>query len=324
MNRLTHPLSALVIGLALAGCGDGAQSASSSAPLTIDQRIDEIFPSDPSFGTTNREQVRRMLETPPEEDGPFYMVNLIKHREFAEYPDGRETNLTGAEADGVYGSLVLPILFDIGARPVFVASVELNLIGQDGTVWDQVGVVLYPSRAKFLEMVTSDALRDAAAHKQAGVERSLVLVATVEGDGIPDALRQVDLATVPTPPTPENPPIAIIHLLDYHEIAQYEDGRDTTLTGREAMSLYEQGRQDQDVVGLGVRPGLWLLIEGELVGDGRGWDEFRINNFPNRDTFFQIANADSFDEAGGEHREAAINDTYTMLTAPLITEVGYE
>lgn len=323
MKRLGSPLSALVLGLALAACGDGAQSASTSEPPTIDQRIREIFPSDPSFGAVNREQVRRMLETPPEEDGPFYMVNLIKHREFAEYADGRETNLTGEEAAAIYGSLALPILSDIGARPVFVAHVDLNLIG-DGTSWDQVAVVLYPSRAQFLEMAASDALRDAGVHKQAGVEKSLVLVATVDGDGIPDALRQLDLTTVPTPPTPENPPIAMIHLLDYHELAQYEDGRDTTLTGREAMTLYEQGRQDQGVLELGVRPGLWLLIEGELVGDGRVWDEFRINNFPNRDTFFQIGNADSFDEAGGEHREAALNDTYSMLTAPLITEVGYD
>lgn len=265
-----------------------------------------------------------MLETPAEQDGPFYMANLIKHREFAEYLDGRETNLTGAEASALYGSLALPILLETGARPVFVADVDLNLIGSDGTAWSQVAVVRYPSRAKWLEMFARGDLREAAIHKEAGVETSLVLVSTVEGDGIPDAVRRVDLATVPTPPTPEDPPISIVHLLDYHEIAQYDDGRDTALTGREAMSLYEQGRQDQNVLGLGVRPGLWLLIEGALVGDGRVWDEFRINNFPNRTTFFQIANADSFDEAGGEHRVAAINDTYTLLTAPLLTEVGYD
>lgn len=264
-----------------------------------------------------------MLEVPPEEDGPFYMVNLIRHRERAQYPDGRETNLTGAEADRVYGSLILPILAEIGARPVFVSDVETNLIDDGSGAWTQIGVVLYPSRAAFFDMLEREDFRAAADHKDAGVEKSLVLVGRLDGEPFPDAFFEVDLANLPTPPTPEDQPIAICHLLDYHDIAQYADGRETTLTGREAIGLYEQGRQDQDVLGLGVRPALWLLIDGELVGDGRQWDEFRVNYFPNRATFFQIANADSLEEAGVEHREAAINDTYTQLTDPLLSEIGY-
>ncbi|MDG2304353.1 MAG: hypothetical protein P8R42_06800 [Candidatus Binatia bacterium] len=98
----------------------------------IEQRIQRIFPDEPSFGVVDREQVRRMLEVSPEDDAPFYMVNLIRHRERAEYEDGRENDLTGAEADGIYGGLILPILASVGARPVFVANVEVNLIDADG------------------------------------------------------------------------------------------------------------------------------------------------------------------------------------------------
>jgi hypothetical protein len=51
----------------------------SDAPSCIDARIDAIF-GDVPFGTLNRAQARRILETTPEDDRPFYMVNLIHHR----------------------------------------------------------------------------------------------------------------------------------------------------------------------------------------------------------------------------------------------------
>ena len=39
-------------------------------------------------------------------EGPVQMVNLLKYREKAEYEDGRETDLTGAEAYSLYLSLI--------------------------------------------------------------------------------------------------------------------------------------------------------------------------------------------------------------------------
>lgn len=315
---------AIVCALALIGCGDGSQPPSSTEPADpIAERIQRLFPEDPPFGATNRDQVRRMMEVPPEEDGPFYMLNLIQHREVAEYPDGRETSLSGAEADALYGAQILPILSEIGARPVFVSDVELNLIDPDGSGWTRVAIVRYPSRAAFFGMLEREDFQSGSIHKVAGVEKTIVMVAHREGDPFPDEFYDVDLESLPTPPTPEDQPIAICHILDYHDTAQYADGRETTLTGREAMALYTQGRSDQDVLGLGVRPGLWLEIEGELLGRGSQFEEFRVNNFPNRDTFFQIANAESFDDAGGEHRIAAIKETYTQVTVPLINEDGY-
>lgn len=311
-------LLACTAALLATGCGDGSQPASTSA---IDQRIQELFPTDPPFGTTNRDQVRRMMQVPAEEDGPFYMVNLIRHRERAEYPDGRETDLTGAEADGLYGQSILPILLDIGARPVFVGDAELNLISSDGETWDQIGMVRYPSRAKFFEMLEREDFRAVSQHKAAGVEKTLVLVSVPQQAPFPDEFYQVDMSSVPHPPTPDDPPITMAHLLGFHEIAQYEDGRETTLTGREAMALYEQGREQQGVIGRGVRPGLWVDIEGELVGDGRTWSEFRLNNFPSRAAFWDVASVS--EEAGIEHRNAAIRDTYTQLVAPFINEWGY-
>ena len=317
MRRRRRFVSSRVAALALAvlavGCSD--------SPDATEDRIDALF-GDVPFGTVDRGQVRRMLDVPSESDRPFYMVNFIHYRAHAEYRDGRETDLTGAQADAVYGSLVMPILASIGAQIIFVANVETSPIDPDAAGWNQIAVVLYPSRAGFIAMLERPDFRDAAVHKIAGVERSIVLVTEPSENQFPEELRRVDLSALPFPPTPSDPPVNLVHLLEFNERAMYADGRETDLTGREAMALYEQGRAPQ-AFPLGVRPGLTLAVEGELIGDGRRWDEFRINNFPSRAAFAELTRRESLAAAGYEHREAALADTYAVVAAPLINEVGY-
>ena len=137
-----RPLAALAVVVAMLGCGDATSSG-------VDAQIDALF-GDPPFGTVNRDEARRILETEPEDDGPFFLVNFIRHREHAEYRDGRPTDLTGAQADALYNLAVLPMLADIGAQPFYVGGVERMPLPGDGQEWDQVAVVLYPSRAMFV------------------------------------------------------------------------------------------------------------------------------------------------------------------------------
>ena len=49
----------------------------------------------------NEKQMEEFLEEGHDE--PIFMVNLLKFKEKAEYPDKRETNLTGREAYAIYG-----------------------------------------------------------------------------------------------------------------------------------------------------------------------------------------------------------------------------
>lgn len=56
----------------------------------------------------NEEQMKGFFE--PGSQGPIYMLNLLKFKEKAEYADGRETDLTGAEAYALYGAEVSKIL----------------------------------------------------------------------------------------------------------------------------------------------------------------------------------------------------------------------
>ena len=62
------------------------------------------------------EQIRELTEGG--HDQPIYMVNLLKFKEKAEYEDGRETELSGQEAYGIYGMEVAGHLAKVGGKPV--------------------------------------------------------------------------------------------------------------------------------------------------------------------------------------------------------------
>ena len=49
-------------------------------------------------------------------DGPIHMLNLVRLRERAAYPDGREA--TGAEAYAAYGRESEPVFTRLGGRIV--------------------------------------------------------------------------------------------------------------------------------------------------------------------------------------------------------------
>ena len=129
--------------------------------------------SSPRYGTPNWEMIGRWLETSPEDDGPFWAVNLMKYRDVADYADGRETTLTGREADELYTPL--GPLAEIGAIPVFDADVDQQLAG--APVYDRIAIVRYPGRAKFFEMQRRDDFLELHAHKDAGMESTIVFAA---------------------------------------------------------------------------------------------------------------------------------------------------
>jgi hypothetical protein len=51
------------------------------------------------YGEVDRDYAHRMATMPPEQDGPVWMVNLMRYPERAEYADRRPTDLTGWQAD---------------------------------------------------------------------------------------------------------------------------------------------------------------------------------------------------------------------------------
>jgi len=116
------------------------------------------------------------FDLPAEEDDPFWAVNLMKYREIAEYSDGRETTLTGKEADDLYTPY--GPLDAVGAMVAFGADVASQISG--APTYDRIAVVRYPSRAAFFEMQRRDDFRELHIHKDAGMEFTTVISCTPE------------------------------------------------------------------------------------------------------------------------------------------------
>jgi len=99
--------------------------------------------------------------------GPIHMLNLVRFRDQAAYPDGRQA--TGAEAYAAYGRDSHPVFSRLGGRIVWRGDFELTLIGPGDEQWDECFIAEYPSVAAFVEMIRDPVYREAVKHRQAAV-----------------------------------------------------------------------------------------------------------------------------------------------------------
>lgn len=107
------------------------------------------------------------------EDGPFVMVNLLKFREKAQYPDGSEPDLSGREAYMRYGDAVAKLVRGLGGRVVFSGEVTGILLGEVEELWDMVALAEYPSLAAFRQMAMSPEMHAIEHHRTAGLAGQL-------------------------------------------------------------------------------------------------------------------------------------------------------
>lgn len=124
----------------------------------------------------NEEQLVGFTEPGP--DGPIYMVNLLKFKEKAEYPDGRESDLSGQAAYAIYGAAVAELLKEFGGEAIFSAGVERLMLGEVEELWDTVAIAMYPSRAAMLEMLQSPKMQEIGVHRAAGLAGQLNIETT--------------------------------------------------------------------------------------------------------------------------------------------------
>jgi fermentation-respiration switch protein FrsA (DUF1100 family) len=80
----------------------------------------------PGYGQVDREYGMRLATTPAEQDGPVWMVNLMKYRAVADYTDGRESTISGREADDLYTPL--GPLAAVGAEIAFRSGTPLRAL----------------------------------------------------------------------------------------------------------------------------------------------------------------------------------------------------
>jgi len=260
--------------------------------------------SGPRYGAVDHEYAIRLATTDPADDGPVWMINLMQYREVADYADGRETTRTGRDADDEY--LPLGPLAAVGAEIVYAAEVDTQLLGE-GTPWDRVGIVKYPTRRSFVEMQERDDFKEKHVHKDAGMERTFV----IGGQPMPVVENPFrgDPADVPHPSTDDDPLVHVLHVLRfndgaYDEMEAYREG-DAVVAGRHGGGMHA-----------------WFEVEGTILGDGRHWDQVRFNDFPSRAAFMAVVADPERLTHQADHREPGIADTYTMILRPMIDRLS--
>lgn len=119
------------------------------------------------------EQLKEFIEKV--QPGPLTMLNLLKFKEKAVYADGRETNLSGAEAYGLYGIEVGKMIQADGGRSVFAAATNTLVIGEGELEWDMVAIAEYASLESFQKIMSSPEYQEIAKHREAGLAHQMLI-----------------------------------------------------------------------------------------------------------------------------------------------------
>ncbi len=105
----------------------------------------------------------------------YYMVNLLKFRKKALYPEGSSFGDDPLAANKRYNQAIIPLLLKHGGHPVFLGQVQGRFIHPDGNDdWDQVGIVRYRSRRDMFNMAIEIAGHRVDIHKWASLEKTQV------------------------------------------------------------------------------------------------------------------------------------------------------
>ncbi len=124
------------------------------------------------------------LAAQADREGPVVMINLLRYREQAEYPEGAPfPPCTGREAYARYSEVALQKVSEAGGRPIWLGQVQLNVIAPDAEVWDDAVLVEYPSRRSFLEMVAKPDYQASSVHRTAALADSRLIL--TQGQALP-------------------------------------------------------------------------------------------------------------------------------------------
>lgn len=118
-----------------------------------------------------KDQFRAFIKLP--DDGPIWMLNLIRLRRNAKYEDGRA--MSGAEAYKEYGRTSAPFFTGVGGKIVWSGAPQAVLIGPEDEQWDLAFVAEYPSAAAFGDMVKNEGYQAIVHHRQAAVKDSRLI-----------------------------------------------------------------------------------------------------------------------------------------------------
>jgi hypothetical protein len=195
--------------------------------------MSENKPLKHKYGTIDKEYGMFLATRPPEEDGPIYMVNLMKYHEVAQYTDGESVGkeISGKEADDRYNPS--SVLNKIGADVVFYGDVVSNNKGTED--WDRIGIVRYATRKSFIDMQSRSDFGEKHVHKAAGMARTTLVCCRPLDESIDTRDRPMPL----------------------------ED---------RLVAMVVRQSSDRDATFADLAEAVQFGVEGTIIGDGRKWD----------------------------------------------------
>jgi uncharacterized protein (DUF1330 family) len=103
----------------------------------------------------------------------------------------------------------------------------------------------------------------------------------------------------------DDDPILMVNLLKFKDKAEYEDGRATNLTGREAYEIYVTETREH-LANVGAELILGGEISGLLLGEVEElWDAFGVARYPSRKAMITMARNPAYIESE-KHRAAGL------------------
>src|SRR5262245_27912837 len=84
----------------------------------------------------------------------------------------------GAASYGQYGDAVSKMVEKTGGKILWIGKADQVLIGDPTEDWDSVALVQYPSRRAFIEMTSTKDYDKAHEHREAGLERTILIACT--------------------------------------------------------------------------------------------------------------------------------------------------
>ena len=101
---------------------------------------------------------------------PVVMINLLKFRDIAAYPDG--SKCAGREAYATYSKSAFGKIKAAGGEVLYYGTVLGGIIAPVEESWDEVILVRYPSFDAFRQMISDAEYQKITVHRTAALEDS--------------------------------------------------------------------------------------------------------------------------------------------------------
>ena len=107
---------------------------------------------------------------------PLAVLNLFEFNEVATYQPGdpefgtSAAEISGQEAFQLYSEIAGAFMQKLGGRVLFSVPAEQVLVGSENTNWHIAAIMLFPSRAAFLEMSSDPKFQETSRHRKAALK----------------------------------------------------------------------------------------------------------------------------------------------------------